>query len=212
MRESVEERRISPRGRNSCLVDDRPTTNLLKRNFKAKNPRTKFVSDMTFFHTREGWLTLSTIKNLCTKEIVAWDFVTRATVELALRTLRQIHLYGGSLLHSDQGGTYTSPVYRNEAEKLGITLSYSRKGNCYDNASMENFYGHLKSETIYQMPFHQRYSSTRKELRAIISDYIQWYNQERIQEGLGYLSPSDFFKKRTWKLSQIRGWFKFECD
>ena len=108
---------------------------------------------------------------------------------------REFRFYGGSLLHSDQGGTYTSPAYRDEAEKLGITLSYSRKGNCYDNASMENFYGHLKSETIYQMPFHQRYGSTRKELIAIINDYIQWYNEERIQEGLGYLSPTNFFKK-----------------
>lgn len=189
------EKKSFPRGRNSCLVDDRPTTNLLKRNFKAKVPRTKFVSDMTFFHTREGWLILGTIKDLCTKEIVAWDFDTGATVELALKTLKQIRFYGGSILHSDQGGTYTSPAYRDEAEKLGITLSYSRKGNCYDNASMENFYGHLKSETIYQMPFHQRYGSTRKELIAIINDYIQWYNEERIQEGLGYLSPTNFFKK-----------------
>ena len=99
---------------------------------------------MTFFHTREGWLILGTIKDLCTKEIVAWDFDTGATVELALKTLKQIRFYGGSLLHSDQGGTYTSPAYRDEAEKLGITLSYSRKGNCYDNASMEKFLWTLK--------------------------------------------------------------------
>ena len=92
-------------------------------------------------------------------------------------------------------GVPTLALLRDEAEKLGITLSYSRKGNCYDNASMENFYGHLKSETIYQMPFHQRYGSTRKELMTIINDYIQWYNEERIQEGLGYLSPTNFFKK-----------------
>lgn len=104
--------------------------------------------------------------------------------------LFQIHFYGGSLLHrDDQGDTYTGPAYRNEAEKLGITLSDSRKGNCYDNASMGNFYGHLKSETIYQMPFHQRYGSIREELMAVINDYIQWYNEERILEGLGYLSP-----------------------
>lgn len=104
--------------------------------------------------------------------------------------LFQIHFYGGNLLHrDDQGDTYTSPAYRNEAEKLGITLSDSRKGNCYDNASMGNFYGHLKSETIYQMPFHQRYGSIREELMAVINDYIQWYNEERILEGLGYLSP-----------------------
>ena len=102
--------------------------------------------------------------------VVLWHPTTAPNT---LKTLKQIRFYGGSLLHSDQGGTYTSPAYRDEAEKLGITLSYSRKGNCYDNASMENFYGHLKSETIYQMPFHQRYGSTRKELIAIINDYIQ---------------------------------------
>ena len=101
------EKKSFPWGRNSCLVDDRPTTNLLKRNFKAKAPRTKFVSDMTFFHTREGWLIQGTIKDLCTKEIVAWDFDSGATVELALRTLKQIRFYGGSLLHSDQGGAHS---------------------------------------------------------------------------------------------------------
>ena len=110
------EKKSFPRGHNSCLADDRSTTNLLKRNFKAKAPRTNFLSDITFFHTREGWLILGTIKDLCTKEIVAWDFDTGATIELALRTLKQIRFYGGSLLHSDQGGTYTSPAYRDEAE------------------------------------------------------------------------------------------------
>ena len=112
---------------------------------------------------------LSIIKDLCTKEIVAWDFDTGATVELAMRTLSKIDRNKGAILHSDQGGAYTSPSYRNLAESLGISLSYSRRGNCFDNACRENFYGHLKLETIYQMPITERYSKTRIQLQDIIN-------------------------------------------
>ncbi len=192
-------RKLFPRQKNDRIVDGRPTNNILKRQFFTEEPRKKFVSDMTFFHTYDGWLVLSTIKDLCTKEIVAWDFDTGATVELAMRTLSKIGCYKGAILHSDQGGTYTSPNYRNLAESLGISLSYSRKGNCFDNACMENFYGHLKSETIYQMPITERYSQSRIQLQDIINRYIYWYNNGRIQEGLGYLSPKNFYQKLTLK-------------
>ncbi|RGU79695.1 hypothetical protein DWW46_02825 [Sutterella sp. AF15-45LB] len=73
-----------------------------------------------------------------------------------------------------------------------IDLSYSRKGNCFDNACMENFYGHLKSEAIYQMPKTRHYILPRSNLKHIIDKYIRWYNKERIQENLGYLSPVNF--------------------
>ena len=92
-------------------------------------------------------------------------------------------------------GTYTSPMYRDKAESYNLVLSYSRRGNCYDNACMENFYGHLKSETIYQLPITQRYCLRREELKNIIDNYIIWYNNERIQAKLNYLSPVEFCLK-----------------
>ncbi len=175
--------------------DSRPINNLIKRNFVSDTPRKKLVSDMTFFHTAEGWLVLSTIKDLCTKEIIAWDFDTGATVELVIKTFDKVSYCKDAILHSDQGGTYTSPMYRDAAESYNLVLSYSRKGNCYDNACMENFYGHLKSETIYQLPITQRYCLKRKELKKIINNYITRYNNERIQAKLNYLSPVEFCLK-----------------
>ncbi len=83
-------------------------------------------------------------------------------------------------------------MYRDTVESYNLVLSYSRKGNCYDNACMENFYWHLKSETIYQLPITQRYCLRREELKKIINNYITWYNNERIQAKLNYLSPVEF--------------------
>ncbi len=184
-------------------LDSRPVNNLIKRNFVSDSAQKKLVSDMTFFHTAEGWLVLSTIKDPCTKEIIAWDFDTGATVELAIKTLDKVANCKDAILHSDQGGTYTSPMYRDTAESYNLVLSYSRKGNCYDNACMENFYGHLKSETIYQLPITQRYCLRRKELTKIINDYITWYNNERIQAKLDYLSPVEFCLKNYQKTVAI---------
>lgn len=188
-------KKLFSRSNYSKNQDSRPINNLIKRNFVSDTPRKKLVSDMTFFHTAEGWLVLSTIKDLCTKEIIAWDFDTGATVELAIKTLDKVSYCKDAILNSDQGGTYTSPMYRDTAESYNLVLSYSRKGNCYDNACMENFYGHLKSETIYQLPITQRYCLKREELKKIINNYITWYNNERIQAKLNYLSPVEFCLK-----------------
>ena len=188
-------KKLFSRSSYSKNLDSRPVNNLIKRNFVSDSPRKKLVSDMTFFHTAEGWLVLSTIKDLCTKEIIAWDFDTGATVDLAIKTLDKVAYCKDAILHSDQGGTYTSPMYRDKAESYNLVLSYSRRGNCYDNACMENFYGHLKSETIYQLPITQRYCLRREELKNIIDNYIIWYNNERIQAKLNYLSPVEFCLK-----------------
>ena len=142
---------------------------LVQRRFTAKEPRTKLVTDMTFFHVREGWLVLKVIKDLFNNKILAWDFDTGATLELALATLRKMPKNKNMILHSDQGTVYTSSRYRQEAEAMGICLSYSRRGIYYDNATMENFFGHLKSETIYQMRPEIRYSLKRSQLRRLIN-------------------------------------------
>ena len=169
---------------------------LVQRRFTAKEPGKKLVTDMTFFHVREGWLVLNVIKDLFNNEILAWDFDTGATLDLALATLRKMPNNAQLVLHSDQGTVYTSNRYRQEAEAMGIQLSYSRRGNCYDNAAMENFFGHLKSETIYQMRPEIRYTLNRDQLKSLINTYIKWYNTERIQRNLSYLSPIDYREKK----------------
>ena len=170
------------------------TNNILDRKFNIQIPRSVFVTDMTFFPTIEGWLVLSAVKDLCTKEIVAWAFGTTANSELSIKTLKQIRQTTGSaLMHSDQGCTYTSERYRQAAVEKGFVLSFSRKGNCHDNACMENFFGLLKSETWYQIPENQRFSLSRESVEKLIDTYIGWYNKERIQKSLGYRSPSEFF-------------------
>ena len=119
---------------------------------------------------------------------------TGATRELAETTLLKLAGLGPALLHSDQGTVYTAPRYRDLAKSLNIDLSYSRKGNCFDNACMENFYGHLKSETIFRCPKNRRYVLPRTDLKQIIDKYIRRYNKERIQEKLGYRPPANFLK------------------
>lgn len=171
-----------------------PLCNVLKRDFSSSGPMTKLVTDMTFVPVREGWVVLSTIKDLFNHKIVAWETGSSATLQLALATLNKLPTKEGLLpsdcvIHSDRGGTYTSMSYVKAVRKLGARLSYSRRGNCLDIASMETFYGHMKSETFRRMTPQERIELTR----AKIDDYyITWYNTERIQRSLGYVSPEEF--------------------
>ena len=133
-----------------------PLYNVLKRDFSSSGPMTKLVTDMTFVPVREGWVVLSTIKDLFNHKIVAWETGSSATLQLALATLNKLPTKEGLLpsdcvIHSDRGGTYTSMSYVKAVRKLGARPSYSRRGNCLDNASMETFYGHMKSETFRRM-------------------------------------------------------------
>ena len=149
-----------------------PLLNELKRDFSSSGPMTKLVTDMTFVPVREGWLVLSMIKDLFNHKIVAWETGSSATLQLALSTLNKLPTKEGLLpldcaIHGDRGGTYTSA-----ARKLGARPSYSRRGNCLDNASMETFYGHMKSETFRRMQPHGRIELTRAKAQEIIADYI----------------------------------------
>lgn len=126
--------------------------------------------------------------------VIAWDSDTGATRELAETTLSKLAGLGPALLHSDQGTVYTAPLYRDLAKSLNIDLSYSRKGNCFGNACMENFYGHLKSETIYQMPKNRCYVLPRADLKQIIDKYIRWYNKERVSGEIRVPFPCKLLK------------------
>jgi transposase InsO family protein len=154
--------------------------NVLNRDFKAIKPNQKWVTDISYIQTGKGVLYLSIIKDLFDNSIVAYKMSTEQSIHLVLRTIttaKQKEKVTEELhLHSDQGFQYTSHGYFNLTQEYGITPSMSRRGNCYDNAPAENFFGILKSECI-----NRRKLKTVEEAKQIIDNYIYFYNYERIQ-------------------------------
>lgn len=154
--------------------------NLLNREFTATRPNQKWVTDITFIATQQGWGYLSTIQDLFDGFIVAHEFGRENSQALVNMTLQQAAQHekvtAGLLLHSDQGHQYTSQAYFVLTQQYTITPSMSRRGNCWDNAPMENFFGHLKEEALRQVR-----NPSFEEARQIIDDYICFYNYERIQ-------------------------------
>lgn len=154
--------------------------NLLNRQFTAQRPNEKWVTDISYIHTGQGVLYLSMIRNLYDNSIVAHKTGTEQTARLVLDTIRAAKskekVTAELQLHSDQGLQYTSEAYFNLTQEYGMTPSMSRRGNCYDNAMAENFFSILKTECIYRAK-----PTTLSEAKALIDDYIWFYNNERIQ-------------------------------
>lgn len=154
--------------------------NVLNREFKASRPNQKWVTDITYISTQQGWAYLSAIQDLFDGFIVAHEVGTENSLNLVLNTLKQAkqkeQITDGLLLHSDQGYQYTSPAYYILTQAYAITPSMSRRANCWDNAVMENLFGHLKEEALR----HVRKPSLA-HLRQLIHEYVQFYNYERIQ-------------------------------
>jgi putative transposase len=173
--------------------------NLLNRDFTTEAPNKKWVADITYIWTREGWLYLATVLDLFSRKAVGWDMgaqVTASLVENALRMALFERQPGPGLLHhSDRGSQYASGQFRTILAANRIQVSMSRKGNCYDNAVMESFFSTLKCEWVH----HQDYRS-RLEARLDIFDYIAgFYNPVRLHSTLGYLSPNQYEAK--WQSS-----------
>jgi len=169
--------------------------NLLKQQFKAYEPNTVWLSDTTYVPTDEGWLYLAGHKDLFTCEIVGYAMGERLTRNLINQSLLQAvttrRPEKGLLHHSDRGSQYCSHEYRQILEQLHMEVSMSGKGNCYDNAPMESFWGIIKQELIN----HRRYRS-RREAMEDIAEYIEiFYNRQRLQAKLGYLSPAAYAQK-----------------
>jgi putative transposase len=154
--------------------------NVLNRDFTATQPNQKWVTDVTYISTQQGWGYLSTIKDLFDGFIVAHQFGLENSQALVNKTIQQAtqkeKVTAGLILHSDQGHQYTSQAYFVLTHEYNITASMSRRGNCWDNAPMENFFGHLKEEALRQYK-----SLSFEEAQHIIDDYICFYNYERIQ-------------------------------
>jgi putative transposase len=154
--------------------------NILNRDFSTTAPNQKWVTDVTYVWTHSGWAYLSTIKDLYDNFIVAYHFGKENSVALVQKTLRQAKqkekVTDGLILHSDQGQQYTSQAYFVLTQEYNITPSMSRRGNCWDNAPMENFFGHLKEEALRQYQ-----TLSFEEAQQVIDDYICFYNYERLQ-------------------------------
>lgn len=154
--------------------------NLLNRNFRAERPNQKWVTDISYIHTKQGVLYLSIIRDLFDNSIVAYKTGTKQNVNLVLSTIKAAKkkekVTAQMQLHSDQGFQYTSQAYFKLTQSYGITPSMSRRGNPYDNALAENFFSILKTECIYRAKL-----PTYEEARLLISEYIHFYNNERIQ-------------------------------
>ncbi|MFQ5935117.1 MAG: IS3 family transposase [Acidiferrobacterales bacterium] len=171
--------------------------NLLAQGFSAQAPNARWVSDITYVPTGEGWLYLAVVLDLFSRAVVGWAMAPRMTAQL-VRDALTMALWrrgrvAGLLLHSDRGCQYASDDYQQLLWANGIVCSMSRKGNCYDNAAMESFFGTLKRELVH----HERYR-TREAAMASIFEYIEvFYNHQRKHSAINYQAPMVYERQRV---------------
>lgn len=168
--------------------------NLLNREFSADRPNQKWVSDITYVATDEGWLYVAGIMDLCGRAIVGFSMDDHMRKSLVIKALNQAigrtSAKEGLLIHSDRGVQYASKQYQDILKKNRFICSMSRKGNCYDNAPMESFWGKLKQEWLYGRRF-----KTRIEAKLAIFEYIEvFYNRQRTHSSIGYRVPMEALK------------------
>jgi putative transposase len=177
--------------------------NLLGQDFTASRPDEKWLADITYVDTAEGWLYLALVLDLFARPIVGWAMAAHmraVLVEDALKMAVGRRLPAPGLLHhSDQGGQYTSGLVQSWLAAHHVEVSMSGVGNCYDNAPMESFIGTLKAECVtYQF-------ATRAEARRVIFEYIEvWYNQQRLHSSLGYVPPAEFERQYFYDINSVR--------
>lgn len=176
--------------------------NLLKRNFTSQEPDSVWVADITYIPTQQGWLYLAVVIDLFSRRVVGWSMAEHMRVELVLSALEaalghRVPAESGLLFHSDRGSQYASGDYQAALQKAGIGCSMSRRGNCWDNAVAESFFGTLKTELINSREF-----VTREDAKSTIVEWIEvFYNRERLHSTLNYLSPVQF-EQQYWSTQQ----------
>lgn len=167
--------------------------NTLNREFYAEKPYQKLVTDITYVRVADSFSYLSVVLDLYNNEIVAWELSARNDLELVTNTMNQLEgkpLEKESIIHSDQGFQYTTKCYENQLKKLKVQGSHSRRGNCHDNACIECFFSHLKTEKLYLSK-----PKTIEAANDFIQEYICFYNQDRFQEKFNGLSPIEYREK-----------------
>jgi putative transposase len=166
--------------------------NLLERNFTADEPNRVYVGDITYIWTREGWLYLAIVLDLYSRKIVGWSMSNRMKTSLVADALKMTiwcrKPVEGATFHSDRGSQYCSKKFQKLLKSHKMRSSMSKKGDCWDNAVAESFFGSMKTERVNEMNY-----PSREEARRDIVDYIEmFYNSKRRHSYLGYLSPKDF--------------------
>ncbi len=174
--------------------EHRTFENILNREFKQLMPFRMLCTDITYLRLNDRFAYLSIIKDIASGEVVAWSLSCRIDIDLVFETINNLKLFAANnswqlkdvMIHSDQGFHYTSPGYIELAKRIGIKQSMSRKGNCIDNAPIETFFGHLKDEIDYKS------CKTFEELKRMIKEYIEYYNNERPQWELKKMTPVEY--------------------
>ena len=166
--------------------------NTLERAFTVEAPNRVWAGDITYVWTLEGWLYLAVLLDLYSRRVVGWAMSQRITVELTEQALTMALAKraptAGLLHHSDRGSQYAATSYQRVLDEYGLIPSMSRKGNCWDNACVESFFGTLKRELVYQRQY-----ATRGEATQDIFEYIEvFYNRQRRHSTLGYHSPAEY--------------------
>ena len=184
-------RRMAKALRTSNVAD-----NLLNREFESHGPRMVLLTDITYIGFRDGFLYLSTILDAYTKEALAHVLSNSLEIDFVLETVKNMQRdYGVSLkaetmIHSDQGSHYTSVQFIQIVNDIGLRQSMSRRGNCWDNAPQESFYGHMKDELADKMYCWDTFEDVKRD----IDDWFDYYNHDRYQWQLAKLSPSQFYR------------------
>ena len=190
IRQPNETRRILKELRTNKVAD-----NLVKREFKEHGPRAILLTDITYIPLQQGFCYLSVIIDACTMEVLAYQLSESLRVDFVLETVNDLlvnhreELRTDVLLHSDQGSHYTSISFQKLLSDQNLRQSMSRKGNCWDNAPQESFFGHMKDE----LGISSRKWVTIEDARAPIDDWIDYYNKDRYQMGLQKMSPQEYY-------------------
>jgi len=182
-----------PRRYRVCTTDSKHSLpvapNLLDQNFVADRPNQVWLADITYIPTAEGWLYLAVILDLFTRKVIGWAMRDHMRAELTIAALtmaiQRRRPRAGLIHHSDRGSQYAAGDYRDILRAAAIIRSMSRKGNCWDNAPMESFFGTLKTELVHQSEYLDR-DAARRDLFAYIEGY---YNRQRIHSAIGYITP-----------------------
>ena len=188
-------RAIQKRQKKWTTDSDHPfpiAPNLVNRQFEASAPDQLWLADLTYVNTDEGWLYLAAVLDGCSRKIVGWAMDKTMSRRLCMDALKMAvqtrQPDSGLVHHSDRGSQYASSDYQALLEQYGLVCSMSRRGDCWDNAPIESFFGTLKTESLHRYRF-----KTRTEARQEIFQYIEaFYNRKRSHSALGYMSPEAF--------------------
>lgn len=173
--------------------------NSLRRRFKEFGPRKVFLTDITYIPFKQKFLYLSVIMDAYTEQVMSYVLSSSLEVDFVLESIEKLFenhaesIEETALIHSDQGTHYTSTSFRNLINDFGLRQSMSRRGNCWDNAPQESFFGHMKDDLKHKF----KQADSFEEIKYLINDWMDYYNNDRYKTGLGYLSPNEFYKYIT---------------